>query len=503
MPTNTQTRQKRLFKNGAYSLLSWLFPLLPAFVVTPIVVKSLGNEIYGVYAVVLGFISYFFTFGIGKAAAKYIAEYRASGETEKISDIISSTIILSYLLGIIGILAVSLSAKIIVTDVLRISQPLQDTAVTALYLACAHILLLMLMQIFQFVLQGLQRFDRYLMLTNLNSLLLNLGIVLLALNGYGVIALLIWTLIAACFICILSVVVALKLLPEFRFSITVSRGAWQAVWRYALSIIAYQIFGNILLLFERGWIMRKFGAEALTYYAVPMTLGIYIQTFTTSLVFSTFPMVNELLAEKEKLVTLYKKSTKLILMLVVFAVVSVVVEGKLFLGLWMNDEFARMSYLLLVTHVFTFSLLAVFTIAWQVAEGFRYASLNAVATFVWMVISILLMVILADQFESVGVAVARFAGCIVFIPLILYVEKRFLSGIFWKFWGGMAARILLASTFTYMSEWLILSYLPREWPAFLASVFVGLVTYVAVLVICGFFDADDRQIIRNLLVRSS
>ena len=66
MPDEPLNRRKRLVKNGVFSALSWFFPLLLAFIVTPIVVRGLGGELYGLYAVILGFISYSFTFGIGK-----------------------------------------------------------------------------------------------------------------------------------------------------------------------------------------------------------------------------------------------------------------------------------------------------------------------------------------------------------------------------------------------------------------------------------------------------
>ncbi len=502
MAGDNETRQRRLAKNGAYSLLSWLAPLIPTFVVTPIVVKALGNEMYGVYVVILGFISYFFTFGIGKAASKYVAEYRASGESEKISDIISSTILLSGILGTVGTVGIALFARLIVSDVLLISEPLQNTAVIALYLACANILLSMLSQIFQFVLQGLQRFDRFLLLTNLNSLLISVGSVALVLNGFGILALLNWTLIAAAVVGILSFLTARRLLPEYRFRFVVSRESWNLVWRYSASIIAYQVFGNLLLLFERGWIMRKFGAEALTFYVVPMTLGMYIHLFTSSLVLAMFPVFNELLREKEKLVTLYKKSTKLILTLVAFALVSAIVCGRMFLGIWMNEDFASVSYSILVVHVITFSLLAMMTIVWQVAESFRFASLNAIVTLAWMATAIPLMAVLSNGNDTLGVALGRFFGVLVFIPMLLFVEKRFLGGVFWSFWAGSLLRVLIAAGAAGAIEWALLHYFTGRWSLFLISVSAGFAAYCLSLFVIGHITKDDRTIIRGILARS-
>src|SRR5580765_5633253 len=276
MSGETSNRRNRLFKNSLYGLFSWLLPIIPTVFATPIVVRGLGKEQYGLYVIISGFISYFFTAGIGKAAAKYVAEYRVTGETEKIPDIISSTIILSLSLGFFVTSLVVIFSRTIVADVLLIPPELQDKAIIALYLACATVLIGAFGVIFQWILQGLQRFDRFLILTNLSSFLLGLGSIVVVLLGYGVLTILALTLLVAAMTCFLSLWLAKRLLPELRFNIRPSREAWRLVWRYALSILSYAVFGNILLLFERGWITRKFGTTALSYYVVPMTLAMYI-----------------------------------------------------------------------------------------------------------------------------------------------------------------------------------------------------------------------------------
>jgi O-antigen/teichoic acid export membrane protein len=379
---------------------------------------------------------------------------------------------------LVGSIAVILLSRLIVADVLQIPPELQNDAITGLYLGCATILSIMLGQIFQLVLQGLQRFDRYLLLTNLSSVSFSIGSIVLVLNGFGVIGLLYWNLFTAIFVGVLSYFVAKKLLPEYRFTLKINSEAWRAVSRYAASIIAYQIFGNVLLLFERAWIVRKFGTEALTYYAIPMTLAMYLHLFTGSLVLAMFPMVNELLSEREKLV-----------------------GGKLFLGLWLGVDFANVSYSLLIIHVATFAILAMSTIVWQVAESFRAAALNAFATFVWMAVAIPLMVGLSDEWQTSGVAVGRLAGVIVFVPLILYVESRFLGGILWRFWGQISVRIAFAGILAFVAEWLVISNLAKSWLTFAIAVLIGSLVYLGALLLTRFFDDSERLLFNQILAK--
>ena len=181
--------------------------------------------------------------------------------------------------------------------------------------------------------------------------------------------------------------------------------------------------------------------------------------------------------------------------------ISAVVCGRLFLGIWLNQEFADLSYLLLVIHVFTFALVAMNTIAWQVAESFRFAAVNAVATFIWMFVSIPLMVFLSNRWKAEGVAFARLIGVLIFIPLIIYVEREFLDGICWRFWGSIWARIAAAGLFTCLVEWLLVSRLPSGWLAFVTAVFIGLLVYMAGLLFTGLFEADEKLLIRNAILK--
>ena len=499
MPTKPTGMQARIFKNGIYSALSWVFPIVFAVIVTPVVVRGLGNELYGLYAVILGFISYSFTFGIGKTAAKYVSEYKATGENEKISEAVSAALWLSLGIGIMGAAIVALTANYIVSNVLLITPELHDTAVTALYLACLTILLTMLSQVFQSILQGLQRFDRFVLLTNLSVFLLNLGSVVIVIYGYGVLALLVWNLIVAFVVGAAFYVNARRLLPEFTFRFTINKELWRASVKYAFSIIVYQVFANILLLFERAWIVRKFGTEALTFYVVPMMVGLYFHGFVSSLVLVIFPVINELLNDREKLKLLYQISSKIILTMTGFFVVTSLVTGRVFLTVWMHGEFPPEAYWILVSHVITFGILSVVVIVWQINESHRLASLNAIATIVWFAISVPLMILVADRWNTVGIAVARLAGVIVFLSMIGIAEKRFLGGFLYGFWTNTLSRLAVACAITGVVEWAIIGQFQPGWLMFVAASLIGAVIYAGVLLATGYLKQEEKDVLRGLI----
>lgn len=499
MPNEKIASRRKFLKNSIYGLLSWLLPIIPTFVATPIVVKTLGDEQYGVLVVIIGFISYFFTTAIGKVAAKYVAEYTATGAKDRISAVISGTLVFGFLTTLAGSLATAALARPIVERVLFIKPALQDEAVTGLYIASLTIITIVVGQVFQLVLQGLHRFDRFLLLANLSSVSFSVGSIVLVLLGYGLVGLLWWNFATWLIVCFASYLAARHALPEFRFTLNIGGNTFRLVISYALSLMAYQLFGNVLLLFERGWIFAQFGGEALTYYVIPMALAMYVHMFVSSLVLAMFPKVNELLDRPEQLTRLYIRATKVVVAIVFFFLACSVGGGYAFLKLWLGEVYAKASYVLLIVHTITFAFLGIHTVAWQIAESFRSARINAIATLVWMIIGISLMLALSGPMSTMGVAVARFVGVFAFVVAILYTEHRFLGGILAKFWVATASRTLFAAALSIFLQIGILYLTGNTLIGLILAVLIGGINYLGLLLLTGFLDPDEKRILRETI----
>ncbi len=81
--------------------------------------------------------------------------------------------------------------------------------------------------------------------------------------------------------------------------------------------------------------------------------------------------------------------------------------GRSFLHLWINPEFADHSYYLLVILSVSTGLNALGLVVWQLAEAFKHPGLNVLSVVLWLSISIPLMVLATDRWQSEGVAIAR------------------------------------------------------------------------------------------------
>lgn len=484
---------RRFAINTFYSVLSWLSPLVLALVTTPFLIKGLGVEMYGVYVLVLGFITYFFTYGVGKSAAKFVAEYRAKNDEEMVRKVVSAALIANIVISIIAAGIIAIAANFIVGSILDLNAPLDHVAEIGLLLACVTVVVSVPGQVFQFVLQGIHRFDRFLFVVNLNAVLLSVGNIAIAVYMPSVTLLFVWNLLITAGTSIASFVVAKRQMPELRFDPKIGGEPLRSVLRYMLSIIGYQIFGNGLLLFERSWLMRNFGAESVSHYVVAMNLAMYIHIFSGSLVLALFPLLNEMLDDRSRMRRIYEIATKVILCVAVFFGLSAIAIGRTFLTIWLGPEFAEVAHMVLIIHVVTFSFLALATIVWQIAESFRAAALNSFATLLWTLISIPSMIVFANSMGFQGVALGRTVGVVSFLFLIIWVERRYIESNEKWFWPPTILKVAIAGAVAFAVESFIISQLSESWLSVIVAFGTGFGVFAITILVGRMFDVDERQ----------
>lgn len=498
--SNGQTGRS-VVRSILYGFSTWLFPLVLSFIATPIIVGALGNEDYGIYVLVLGFIGYSFNLNFVRAVTKELAQSRASGDEKRIGDVISASLMLNVPMGLLGMIVLVAAAEWLVSDVLLVAPADRLKTVYAFYLASGILFCTMLNQFVNAILQGLHRFDIFSRLFNLNTGLLLAGNAALAWMGYGLNVLLLWNLCVLASIVLLGGVICRSLLPGFRLNLSFSNPALRNILAFSAGIIGYQVLSNGLLLFERGWLMRKLGPEDVTFYVVPLTLAIYIHGFIASLMLVMFPLTSELGGDRERLERLYAKATRMTVFLVFFILSSALVMGREFLTAWLGGTFANESTVLLSIHAVTFSIVAIQVVSWQMMEGLGRTTYNFAVFCVCLVIALFLMVTLAEEYGGTGVAIARLAGFGTIFLSVFVAERLVFGSVKAMFWLKAASAFALAAVLSALSEYGLLMALPSGWPALFAAGALGFAVYVGVSLLTGGITRDEKTLVRELFAR--
>ena len=117
---------KALFRNTVLNLLGLVVPLAVGFVTIPLVVRALGNERFGILALVWVVFGYFglFDLGLGRTTTKYIADALGRNESGKLPGYLWTTVLLQTAIGSAAALLSYLAAPLIVRRMLNIPDGL-------------------------------------------------------------------------------------------------------------------------------------------------------------------------------------------------------------------------------------------------------------------------------------------------------------------------------------------------------------------------------------------
>lgn len=496
-------KRNSLIKNVVFGFLSWFLPLGLSFVATPVILHGLGIEKYGLYTLVLGFVSYSFTFNIGKAIVKYVSEFQATGETDKISEIISATLLLNLIVGGLGTTLLFVLSEWFVSDVLRIESNLQGEAVNAFHIAAVLILATTFSQVFSSIIQAIHRFDVYSYITIFTNSLLAAGNIALALLHQKIEILLVWNLLLTVLTSLIFYFYARRMLPEFEVKIVFPKETIRLILKFSAAVVVTQLLGNFLLLFERSWITNRLGTEAVAYYVIALNLGVYVHAFIGSISLSLFPLSSEIEArgDKIKLLRIYTKATKIVFVLAAFLCLTLINGRDFILGLWVGLDFVANSSATLITHAVTFSILAVTVVSLQIIEGVGQPRVTAAAVFIWLLLSVPLMIFLTGSYGILGVGIARLIGALVFIPTIFYIEKKVFRRVQWEFWRRNLLIVGASSVLATLLQRFILQNLPMTWINLGAGVFAGGLIFAVSLIAAGFVSPNEKEWLKSFFSR--
>ena len=85
-------------KNIFFIFFGWIIPVFIFILLTPYLIKELGNEAFGIFTlinVITGYVS-FINFGFGQAVTKYISKFNTQNRNVDINKVVLVSILFVY-----------------------------------------------------------------------------------------------------------------------------------------------------------------------------------------------------------------------------------------------------------------------------------------------------------------------------------------------------------------------------------------------------------------------
>jgi O-antigen/teichoic acid export membrane protein len=443
---------KALLRNTVLNLFGLVIPLAVGFVTIPMVVRALGNERFGILALVWVVFGYFglFDLGLGRTTTRSVADALGRNETWGIPVAVSTTIGLQTALGLAAAGLSHLLAPLLARHILNIPDAFVGETIRTLRLVGWSLPVMFVSSSFRGVLEAAQRFD----LVNAVKVPLNVLFYLLPLLGValgyelpGIVVLLVLSRIAAL---VVWAAMALRVLPVLRAKPVFRRELVRPIFSFSgwlgLSGILFAVVTSI----DRLIIGALITVEAVAFYSAPYEAINRIGVIPGSLGMVLFPAFSYLDAGRRpgEAESLFARSTKLLLLTTGPVFILLMFFAGDFLRLWLGPDYAASSRLVVQLLSAGFLVNTVFAVPNNYLLGIGRADIAPKYQAVELVVYSTLAWVGAKLWGIKGVALATALRLVAF-TLVLAVASfkpgRIRFGSIWR--NGLAAVLAILGLF--------------------------------------------------------
>src|SRR5260221_4017280 len=133
--------KKLVSQNILINIIGNIIPMVFAVITIPFVIKSIGNEKFGVLSIAWLFLGYFsiLDLGMGRPTTKFVLEYYTKGLIHEVKSLISTSVLSLILFGVFIGLLLFIFTPFIVENFLNIPPYLKDETHLSFYAISASI----------------------------------------------------------------------------------------------------------------------------------------------------------------------------------------------------------------------------------------------------------------------------------------------------------------------------------------------------------------------------
>jgi O-antigen/teichoic acid export membrane protein len=363
-----RARRPGLATNTLWSWASAAANIGMAIFVSPLMIRRLGDEQYGLWALIFSVVEYFvlLDFGIRSALVKYVAQHYALGEVDALNRTLNTGLAFLSAMAIL-LVGATLALAPLSPGLFDISDPLRPTfmymaLITGVAWAASIVFLC-----FSASLEAVQRFDlsnRIFILTNIGRVITT--IVLLTM-GFGLASVVTAAVVMRLLQCGLLWRTFQRHFPDFRWTPRLAdRATFWKLAEFGGHNVPWMLGSLVLTQGPSVVIGRALPEQFVGYWSLPVRLVQNVLEFVYRLGFVTNARATELVAHEQRdaLVRLSVQGNRYALVIFMPAAIFLITYGDAVFRLWLTPQFAAMSE----------PLLPLFVVATVFADAAQFTS---------------------------------------------------------------------------------------------------------------------------------
>ncbi len=339
----------------ARSVLSNWFAMAAAmavgFFLSPLLVHRLGNAAYGVWVLAISSVNYFglLDLGLRNSVTMFVAKGRTTGDHEGASEVLSAALwVRIQIAALVLVLSGALAA--VFPIIFKVSPALTFDARVAVLLMGLSMAIYMSIGVFAGILSALNRYDLYTLVTLTQLTLRVIGVVTILRMGYGIVAIACCELFAATIGNVLFVYVARRIYPELTIRLKKPKGEiLRKIWSYSVYVFLVMVAVQLIYQTDNLVVGAFISASAVTFYSIGNSLCRYTQQLVGAMTATFTPAAStyDATGDTSSLRALYYNGTRATMAVSLPVLVTLILRGDNFIGVWMGPQYSRTSGIVL------------------------------------------------------------------------------------------------------------------------------------------------------------
>lgn len=456
-------------------------------VYTPIMLKILGANEYGLYSLATSVVGYMtlLNLGLGSAIIKYITKYISENnkfEEERIIGlflkIYSILAIIVFILGTI----LTINSNAIFNKSLNIEEILKIKSL--IFLMTINMAISFPLSVYSSIIIAHQKyiFSKALgLIATIIAPVINL--VLLFCNN-GSVGLVISSIFVNILMGISNIIYCHKILnikPRFKNS---EYKILKEIFNFSIYIFIAEIVNMLYWATDKFILGMYAGTVAVSVYTVGANFNTYLTSFSTAISGVIFPKINIMVSENatdKQLTDLFIKIGRVQYIVLVFIMSGFIVFGKEFIVLWVGKEYID-AYIIGLLTMIPVLIPLIQNVGISILQAKNMHKFRSLIFFIIAILNLILSLILVKSMGVIGCAIAT---CIAYIigPVIImnwyyYKKVNIDISLFWKNILNMTVPIFIMAT---VFKLLMSKSTVNSWVSFFGFVIIYSIIFILVV----------------------
>lgn len=442
-----KNRSNQLKYGSLLSYLQMALNVIIQLIYTPIMIRLLGQNEYGLYNTVSSTISMLsvLSLGFNSGYIRYFSIYKKNNDKEAISKLNGLFLIIFLIIGLIAfICGIFLSANLNLIFDKGLSVEEYEKAKILVILLTINLAVSFPMSVFQNIISAHEKFIFLKLLGMVRTVLSPLITLPILLMGYGSVAIVIVTVSVTFFVDIINFTyVIFKMKEKFIFC-DFEKGIFKSLFLYtifiAINIIVDQINWNI----DKLLLGRFRGTVEVAIYSVGFTLYQCYMMFSTSISGVFTPRIHKTVndtkenpkLQKQLLTDLFIKVGRIQFIILGLITSGIVFFGKFFIvKIWAGKGYDNAYYVTLLL-IIPASIALIQNLGIEIQRAENKHQFRSIVYIIMAIINLGLSIVLCKKFGAIGSAIGTSISLILANGLVIniYYHKKCNIDIiiFWK-----------------------------------------------------------------------